>query len=64
MQATASAHDLHQDRHPETRRENSIRSSRLDERYGQIGIPAVAAAVRCKTEQRKTRTRHTPLDRD
>jgi hypothetical protein len=61
MQARASA----EDRHQETRRENSTRSSKLDDRYGQIGIRAVAGAVRCKGEQRKAqRTRHQPQDSD
>ena len=61
MQARASAQEHHQ----ETRRENSTRSSRLDDRYGKIGIPAVAAAVHCKGEQRKAhRTRHVPQDSD
>ena len=33
--------------------------------YGKIGIPAVAAAVRCKGEPRKAqRTRHLPQDSD
>ena len=60
MQARASAEDRQ-----ETRRENSTRSSKLDDRYGKIGIPAVAAAVRCKGEQRKAhRTRHLPQESD
>jgi hypothetical protein len=60
MQATASA-ETHQD----TRRETSTRSSKLDDRYGKIGIPAVAAAIRCKGEQRKAhRTQHVPQDSD
>jgi hypothetical protein len=61
MQARASA----EDRHQETRRENSTRSSKLDDRYGKIGIPAVAAAHCCKGEQRKAhRPRHRPQDSD
>ena len=61
MLARASADDRHQ----ETRRENSTRSPKLDDRYGKIGIPAVAAAVRCKGEPRKAqRTRHLPQDSD
>jgi hypothetical protein len=61
MQARAVAEDRQQD----ARRENSTRSSKLDERYGQIGIRAVAGAVRCKGEQRKAhRTRHLPQDSD
>jgi hypothetical protein len=46
MQARASADD-------DTRRDTSTRPAKLDDRYGKIGIPAVAAAVRCKGEQRK-----------
>jgi hypothetical protein len=61
MQARASAEEQHQ----ETRRENSTRPSKLDDRYGRIGIPAVAAAIRCKGEQRKApRSRHLPQDSD
>lgn len=48
MQARASAADQR-----DARRDTSTKSSRLDERYGKIGIPAVAAAVRCKGEERK-----------
>ena len=37
----------------------------LDNRYGKIGISAVAAAVRCKGEPRKTNeTRAEPYERD
>ena len=61
MQARASA----EDRHQEKRRENSTRASKLDERYGKIGIRAVAGAHCCKGEQRKAqRTRHLPQDSD
>jgi hypothetical protein len=49
MQATKSADDRH-----ETRREASTRSAKLDDRYGKIGIPAVAAAIRCRREERKS----------
>ena len=41
------------------------RSAKLDERYGEIGIPAVAAAVRCRAEKRKSdRARYVPQDCD
>lgn len=41
------------------------KSSDLDTRYGKIGISAVAAAVRCKNEQRdKHETRAEPYERD
>lgn len=61
MQARASADD-----HRDTRRDTSTKSSRLDDRYGKIGIRAVAgAAVHCKNEQRKaTRARFTPKESD
>jgi hypothetical protein len=48
MQARASADD-----NRDTRRDTSTRPAKLDDCYGKIGIPAVAAAVRCKGEQRK-----------
>jgi hypothetical protein len=66
MQARAAAQENHPDRHQDARRENSSRSSsRLDDRYGKIGIRAVAGAVRCKGEQRKAnRSRHQPQDSD
>ena len=46
--------------------QDSRRRPDLDERYGKIGISAVAAAVRCKGEDsRRTRdARLTPYDRD
>jgi hypothetical protein len=51
----------------DTQRDTSTkaRPSKLDDRYGKIGIPAVAAAVRCRGEKRKTeRTRLVPQDSD
>jgi hypothetical protein len=40
-------------------------SCELDDRYGEIGISAVAAAVRCRSEDRSTkRSRHLPHDSD
>ena len=48
----------------DARREHA-RSAKLDERYGEIGIPAVAAAVRCRGEKRKSdRARYVPQDCD
>jgi hypothetical protein len=39
--------------------------SELDGRYGEIGISAVAAAVRCRREDRVlSRARHTPQESD
>jgi hypothetical protein len=49
----------------DTRREQATRSAKLDERYGKIGIPAVAAAVRCRGEKRRSdRARYEPQDCD
>jgi hypothetical protein len=40
-------------------------SCELDDRYGEIGISAVAAAVRCRSEERSTkRSNHLPQDSD
>jgi len=37
----------------------------LDDRYGEIGISAVAAAVRCRGEERSAkRSRHLPQESD
>ncbi|MFN3656532.1 MAG: hypothetical protein ACK4UO_04660 [Pseudolabrys sp.] len=46
--------------------QDSRRRTDLDDRYGEIGISAVAAAIRCKGEEtRRTRdTRLIPYDRD
>ena len=60
MQAKTSADDRQ-----ETRRETPTRSSKLYDRYGKIGIRAVAAAVRCRGEERKSRrARLVPQDSD
>ena len=61
MQARASADD-----HRDARRDTSTKSPRLDNRYGKIGIPAVAAAVRCRgrDERKADRLRFAPQDRD
>jgi hypothetical protein len=49
----------------DARRERAMRSAKLDERYGEIGIPAVAAAVRCRGEKRKSdHARYMPQDCD
>jgi hypothetical protein len=40
-------------------------SCELDDRYGEIGISAVAAAVRCRSEDRSAkRSRHLPQESD
>ena len=46
----------HQKQHEQqdAAREQGTRSAKLDDRYGKIGIPAVAAAVRCRGEERKS----------
>jgi hypothetical protein len=49
----------------DVRRERPTRSAKLDDRYGEIGIPAVAAAVRCRGEKRTSdRARYVPQDCD
>ena len=49
----------------DARRERPMGSAKLDERYGEIGISAVAAAVRCRGEKRSSdRARYTPQDFD
>lgn len=49
----------------DARRDRPTKSSKLDERYGEIGISAVAAAVRCRGEERKSdRVRYVPQDCD
>jgi hypothetical protein len=61
MQARASA-----DEHRDTRRDTSTRS-KLDERYGKIGIRAVAgAAVHCckGDEHKAKRERRVPRESD
>jgi len=42
----------------EQRQDSARNSARLDERYGKIGISAVAAAVRHKAAQRNARETH------
>jgi hypothetical protein len=60
MQARASADD-----NRNTRRDTSTKPSGLDDRYGKIGIRAVAGAVHCKGEQRKAgRPRLVPKESD
>jgi predicted transcriptional regulator len=45
--------------------QDSRRQTELDDRYGKIGISAVAAAVRHKGEERKNvERRFVPYDRD
>jgi hypothetical protein len=46
--------------------DNSRRpANELDDRYGEIGISAVAAAVRCRREERApSRGQHLPHDSD
>jgi hypothetical protein len=57
MQARASADNR------DIRRDTSTKPARLDDRYGKIGIPAVAAAVRCRGEERKaSRARFVPQE--
>lgn len=60
MQARASA-----DEHRDTRRDTSTKS-KLDDRYGKIGIRAVAgAAVHCKGDEHKAKSvRRVPKESD
>ena len=63
--AMDSQHNQEHYEQKDTRREQATRSAKLDERYGKIGIPAVAAAVRCRGEkQRSDRARYEPQDCD
>ncbi len=49
----------------EQKQDSARQYSNLDNRYGKIGISAVAAAVRHKGEQRRaTETHFEPYDRD
>ena len=49
----------------DARGEQGARSAKLDDRYGKIDIPAVAAAVRCRGDNRKSdRARYVPQDCD
>ena len=53
--------------HDATERQDSNRQhTSLDRRYGKIGISAVAAAVRCKSEREgaEGRSYYSVLDRD
>jgi hypothetical protein len=45
--------------------QNTRRETKLDDRYGKIGIQAVAAAVRCRGQERKSdRVRYATQDSD
>jgi hypothetical protein len=49
----------------ETKQQDSQRQqTKLDNRYGKIGISAVAAAVRCKGEKQTASEYRIPYDRD
>jgi hypothetical protein len=49
----------------ETKQQDSPRQqTKLDNRYGKIGISAVAAAVRCKGDQKTVSDYRIPYDRD
>jgi hypothetical protein len=49
----------------ETKQQDSQRQqTKLDNRYGKIGISAVAAAVRCKGDQQTVSEYRIPYDRD
>jgi hypothetical protein len=47
------------------RRDTSTKPAKLDDRYGKIGIRAVAGAVHCRGEERKaSRMRFVPKESD
>ena len=49
----------------ETKQQDSQRQqTKLDNRYGKIGISAVAAAVRCKDDRKTVSQYRIPYDRD
>jgi hypothetical protein len=49
----------------EAKQQDSQRQqTKLDNRYGKIGISAVAAAVRCKGDQKTVSDYRIPYDRD
>jgi hypothetical protein len=44
--------------------DNERQQTKLDNRYGKIGISAVAAAVRCKDDRKTVSHYRIPYDRD
>jgi hypothetical protein len=44
--------------------DNDRQQTQLDNRYGKIGISAVAAAVRCKDDRKTVSNYRIPYDRD
>ena len=54
------------ERNQDSRRQDSERrQTELDKRYGEIGISAVAAALRqCEHKRDRGEPRHVPYDRD
>lgn len=66
MQATkATEQSQDSQRQDSLRQESNRQSIRLDDRYGKIGISAVAAAVCHKSERRERHeTGKTPAERD
>ena len=49
----------------EQSQDSQRQKTNLDSRYGKIGISAVAAALRHRTERRtKAKTQHVPYERD
>ncbi len=65
MQATKAAEQSQDSRHKDSLKQVSRRPhSGLDNRYGKIGISAVAAALRCQGEPHTTSEYRIPYDRD
>ncbi len=59
MQATKAA-EQHENKQQDSQRQQNT----LDNRYGKIGISAVAAAVRCKGDRETVSEYRIPYDRD
>jgi hypothetical protein len=51
-------------RAPEQSQDSRSQYTRLDNRYGKIGISAVAAAIRHRSQPNRQETRQTPYDSD
>ena len=59
MQATKATEKSDTKQH-----DNQRQQTELDNRYGKIGISAVAAAVRCKDDRKTVSHYRIPYDRD
>ena len=59
MQATKAT-----EKNDTNQQDSQRQQTKLDNRYGKIGISAVAAAVRCKGDQKTVSDYRIPYDRD